>query len=79
MQDDPNQPKTIKDVSDGFFTSLLKGLAKEFARLIIAFAVGTIAAGAACLYYNIPLVFSLVGGFVVMGVWLALSSDSLFD
>lgn len=65
--------------NDSFLMSLLKGMASGLLQLVLAFVVGTIAAGIACLYYDVPLVFSLAGGFIVLGIALALSTDSIFD
>ncbi len=63
----------------GFFTTLLVGLVRDAIKLIIAFAVGTGAGAIACWYYDIPLVFSLLGGILVLVLALALSTDSLFS
>ncbi len=63
----------------GFFASLLMGLVRDAVKFIIAFAVGTGAGAIACWYYGIPLVFSLLGGILVLGLALALTTDSLFS
>lgn len=63
----------------GFFTSLLIGLVRDAAKLVIAFAVGTGAGAIVCWYYGIPLGFSILGGILVLGLALALSTDSLFS
>ncbi|MRX27244.1 hypothetical protein [Kangiella sp. HZ709] len=62
-----------------FIKDLLKIGLITFFKLIIAFIIGTGAAAIVCWYYSIPLAFSIVGGFIVLGVWLALMSDSIFD
>jgi hypothetical protein len=49
----------------GFFTEFLKGLVQDAFKFIIAFVVGTGAGAIVCWYYDIPLVFSLVGDFLV--------------
>ena len=51
-------------------------LAKEFMRFAIAFSIGTAASAIACWYYNIPMIFALIGGLIVLGVTLALMSES---
>ena len=63
----------------GFFSSLLLGLVRDAVKFIIAFVVGTGAGAIACWYYGIPLVFSLLGGILVLGLALALTTDSLFS
>ena len=63
----------------GFFASLFLSLVRDVVKFIIAIAVGTGAGAIACWYYGIPLVFSLAGGILVLGLALALSSDSLFS
>lgn len=75
--------KTAPDRGDGesrgFFGTLLASLLRHTATFIIAFAVGTGAGAIACWYYGIPLVFSLLAGLIVLGIALALLSDSLFS
>lgn len=65
--------------SRGFFASFLMSLVRDAVKLFIAFAVGTGAGAIVCWYYGIPLVFSLLGGILVLGLALALSTDSLFS
>lgn len=80
MNDDSNTKAELEEGSSrGFFATLLMSLVRDAAKLIIAFAVGTGAGAIACWYYGIPLVFSLVGGILVLGLALALSTDSLFS
>ncbi|MGB5331297.1 MAG: hypothetical protein WBM80_08635 [Woeseiaceae bacterium] len=63
----------------GFLSSLLLGIARDAIKFIVAFAVGTGAGAIACWYYGIPLVFSLLGGILVLAVALALTTDSFFS
>ena len=65
--------------SRGFLATLFMGLVRDAVKFIIAFAVGTGASAIVCWYYGIPLVFSLLGGILVLGLALALMSDSLFS
>lgn len=65
--------------SRGFIAEFLMGLARDAVKLILAFAIGTGAGAIVCWYYGIPLVFSLLGGVLVLGLALAISSDSLFS
>lgn len=71
---DPEAP-TVR----GFLSSLLMSLLRDAVKFVIAFAVGTGAGAIACWYYGIPLVFSLLGGILVLGLALALTTDSLFS
>ena len=63
----------------GFFSSIFKSILRDLMWLISAFLIGTVAVGIVCLYYGVPLVFSIVGGLIVLGVALALKTDSIFD
>ena len=67
------------EASRGFLATLLIGLVRDAVKLVVAFAVGTGASAIACWYYGIPLGFSLLGGILVLGLALALSTDSLFS
>lgn len=59
----------------GFLKHLLRRMVREAAKFVIAFAVGTAVGGFVCWYYNIPMVFSLLGGLIVLGIALFLISD----
>ena len=63
----------------GFLSSFFLGLVRDAVKFILAFAVGTGAGAIVCWYYGIPLVISLLGGILVLGLALALSTDSLFS
>lgn len=60
----------------------LKDLVKEgigtIVKFVIAFGVGTGAGAVVCWYYGVPLGFSVIGGILVLGVALALVSESGF-
>ena len=80
MIDDNKSKMDVDDGrSQGFVASLLKGLIRDAIKLIIAFAIGTGVGAIVCWYYGIPLVFSLIGGLLVLGLALAISTDSLFS
>jgi hypothetical protein len=64
--------------NNGFFAEIFSSLAKTAGRLILAFSIGTGASALVCLFYGAPIAFSLIGGFIVLGIALALMSDSLF-
>ena len=63
----------------GFFRTLLQGIVRDAIKFITAFVVGTGAGAIVCWYYGLPLALSLIGGFLVLGIALALMSDSLFS
>lgn len=69
----------IGKIVSGFFASLFKELARATGVLIIAFVIGSGAAAGVCMYYGIPLVFSLIGGFLVLGIAIAIMLDSPFS
>ncbi len=80
MQDDSDTKIDIHEGgARGFVSSFLLGLVRDLVKFIIAFAVGTGAGAIACWYYGIPLVFSLLGGILVLGLALAITTDSLFS
>ena len=62
----------------GFFAEIFGSLLKSAGRLVLAFSIGTGASAVVCLFYGIPVAFSLIGGLVVLGIAVALMSDSLF-
>lgn len=59
----------------GFFAGLFAGLVHGFMQLVMAFAIGTGASAIVCWYYSVPLALSLVGGFIVLGLAVALMSE----
>ena len=80
MKDDSNtDTKPVEEGGKGFFPTLLMSLARDAVRLVVAFAVGTGAGAIVCWYYGIPLVFSLLGGILVLGLAVAFWSDSPFS
>jgi len=62
-----------------FFIALLKDGLRTLVKLILAFAVGTGAGALVCWYYKLPMVLSLGGGIFVLGIGVALMTDSIFD
>jgi hypothetical protein len=75
--------ETTTDINGGgirrFLASFLASLARDAFQLIVAFAVGTGAGAIACWYYGVPLVFSLLGGILVLALALALTTHSWFS
>ena len=62
-----------------FFSSLVRSVVRDAVKLVLAFALGTGAGAIVCWYFGIPLVFSFLGGFLVLALALALTSDSWFS
>ena len=62
-----------------FLVEIMKIGFNAIIKFVIAFAIGTGAGAIVCWYYSIPLVFSILGGILVLGVALALMSDTMFD
>ena len=62
--------KFLKDLIKIGFDAIIK--------FVIAFSVGTGAGAIVCWYYSIPMGFSVTGGILVLGIALALISDSGF-
>ena len=80
MNDDlKTTAESDEDKNRGFLATLLVDLVRDAVKFVIAFAVGTGAGAIVCWYYGIPLGFSLLGGILVLGLALALMSDSLFS
>lgn len=79
MNDDSKLEKKPEEMTaKGFLSQFLTGLARDAFNLIIAFGVGTGAGAIACWYFQVPLILSLLGGILVLGLAVALMSDSLF-
>ncbi len=80
MQDDTDtKTKPGNGGFRGLLASFLLVLARDAMKLLVAFAPGTGAGAIACWYYGIQLVFSVLGGILVLGLALALATDSLFS
>ena len=61
-----------------FLKHLLMDSIGAMVKLVIAFGIGTGAGAVVCWYYEIPLLFSVVGGILVLGIALALMAESGF-
>jgi len=74
--DRPSGSQKPANPAKPFFQSLFLTVGTTLLRftaiLLIAFVIGTGASAIACLYYGVPLVFSLIGGFIVLGFAAAL-------
>jgi len=71
MQDD-KQPDTPHGPNkQGFLTSLLQGLIRDTIGLWVAVLIGTVVGAILCLYLGAPLGFALLGGVLVLAVYVA--------
>lgn len=74
MGDRRINPKTEHGLSlKRIAADALAHLVRALLYFLIAFVVGTGAAAMVCVYYGLPLILSMLGGFAVLGVALALS------
>ena len=78
MNDD-EKTQAGPEESRGFFASLLLGLLRDAVKMVIAFAVGTGAGAIVCWYYGLPMALALLGGFLVLALVLAFTTDSIFS
>ena len=71
MQNDnrPDKPQTSD--ARGFLANLLQGLIRDTVGLWITVLIGTGISAVLCLYLGIPLIFSLLGGVLVLAVYVA--------
>jgi len=63
---------TFGQMFRGFFGDLFTGILRDLMVITIVFILATGISALVCLYYGLPLVLSLVGGFLVIGVFLFL-------
>lgn len=75
--DKENQPLNARP--RGIIGELLNTLTRSLIFCFSAFAVGTGVSAAVCLYYGVPLVFSLISGFLVLGIAFALMTGGMFS
>ncbi|MCP4303853.1 MAG: hypothetical protein GY788_03030 [bacterium] len=71
MQTDDRSDKPGGSNQQGFFTTLLQGLIRDMVGYWITFLIGTGVGAIICLYFGVPLVFSLLGGILVLAVYVA--------
>ncbi len=65
---------TPKNVTQDFWAGLASDLLGYTAKLLIMFLIGTGGVAIACLYYGLPLAFSLIGGIGILGFAFALEA-----
>lgn len=73
---DGRQPNAFLRGVLEFLKEILGSLARDAARLLLAFGIGTGVSALACLYYGAPLILSLLGGFIVLGIAVIFLMDS---
>lgn len=71
MQNEDRPDTSAPSNRPGFLTTLLQGFIRDTVGLWITFLFGTGAAAVVCLYFGIPLIFSLLGGVIVLAVYVA--------
>lgn len=71
MQKDNRSDKPDGAEKQGFLPTLLQGLIRDTLGLWITFLIGTGAGAIICLYFGAPLIFSLLGGILVLAVYVA--------
>ncbi len=70
-QPDEHPDKQEGSRAEGFFISLLQGAIRDTIGMWVSVLIGTIIGAVICLYFGIPLIFSLVGGLLVMAVYMS--------
>ncbi|QDZ01384.1 hypothetical protein FQ775_13915 [Nitratireductor mangrovi] len=71
MPEDDRQDRPDGAPEQGFWTTLLQGLIRDTVGLWLTFLIGTGAGAVICLYFGAPLIFSLLGGVLVLAVYVA--------
>ena len=76
MNDNPGPLTNSRSVLNAILLGVAKGVYRVALTLTITFAIGTAAGAFVCLYYGMPLMFSVVGGMISLGVAVALVLNS---
>lgn len=71
MQNDDRSNKSDAIKKQGFLTTLLQGLIRDTIGMWITVLIGIGAGAVICLYFGVPMIFSLVGGVLVLAVYVA--------
>ncbi|MEO3414314.1 hypothetical protein AAFO92_06655 [Roseovarius sp. CAU 1744] len=71
MQKDDKPDRPDGSDKQGFLATLLQGLIRDTIGLLITFLIGTGAGAIICLYLGAPLIYSLLGGILVLAVYVA--------
>ncbi len=67
--DKPNAPE-----KQGFLATLVQWIIRDTVRLWIPVFLGTVVGAVICLYIGAPIIFSLLGGVLVLAVYVAWDS-----
>ena len=71
MPNDDRPDATDESNKQGFLSILLQGFIRDTVGLWITFLFGTGVGAIICLYFGVPLIFSLLGGIIVLAVYVA--------
>ena len=71
MQDDNHPEKQDSSNQPGFLITLIQGGIRDTVALWVSVLIGTVVGAGACLYLGAPLIYSLLGGLIVMAVYMA--------
>jgi uncharacterized membrane protein YeaQ/YmgE (transglycosylase-associated protein family) len=71
MQKDNRPDKPEGSDRQGFLGTLLQGLIRDTLGMWFTVLIGTGAGAVICLYLGAPLIFSLLGGVLVLAVYIA--------
>lgn len=67
-----NQPeKPEKPKPQGFLAALLQGIIRDFLGMWIPVGIGIVLGAVICVIYGLPLGLSLLGGVLVLAVYVA--------
>ena len=71
MDNDDRPGKPGDGNRQGFLTTLLQGMIRDTLGMWIVVLFGVSVGAVICHYYGVPLVFSLLGGVLVLAVYVA--------
>ncbi|TNF17712.1 MAG: hypothetical protein EP318_20450 [Rhodobacteraceae bacterium] len=71
MQDDHRPKKPEGSEQQSFLSVLFQGFLRDTAMLWVSVLIGTVLGAVVCVYFGAPLIFSLLGGALVMAVYVA--------
>ncbi len=71
MQNDNHPEKPNEPNNPGFLATLVQGGIRDTVGLWVTLLIGTAVGAVICLYLGAPLIYSLLGGLLVMAVYVA--------
>jgi len=71
MQDDNHPDKSTGPGNRGFSATLLQWIIRDAISLWLPFLIGIVVGAIICVYLGIPLILSLLGGVLVVAVYVA--------